>query len=55
MIFRRTGGILLLALIIFTGTVSDHETRTVPDSGTVTIGETVSPAVGNSGRARNFF
>lgn len=45
----RTGGILLLlAIFFFTGTVSGHMTWTIPDAGTVGIGETVSLAVGSS-------
>ncbi|MEI8330650.1 MAG: DUF4198 domain-containing protein [Methanomicrobiales archaeon] len=48
MISWQTGCILILATIFFTGIVSGHETWTIPDSGTVTVGETVSLAVGSS-------
>lgn len=48
MISRRAGCIVILAIVFFTGIASGHQTWTIPDSGTVTIGETVSLAAGSS-------
>lgn len=47
MISNRTV-LIILVIFFFTGIVSGHETWAIPDSGTVTIGETVSLAIGSS-------
>jgi hypothetical protein len=44
----RVGVFLFLAILFSTGTVSGHDTWTIPESGTAAIGETVSLAVGSS-------
>ena len=48
MITKPAGILLILAIFLFTGMVSGHNTWTIPDSGRVQIGETVSLAVGSS-------
>jgi hypothetical protein len=48
MIAQRFVLMFMVIILFFTGTTTGHDTWTIPDSGRVSVGETVSLAVGSS-------